>query len=103
MDKGVSYMQCSVAVVWRLYFNCISLLGSCAELWTQFPNLGYIAQDGRYSNEEAKKLFIKAEQIRWGGGSEYSLDLKNKLALAVFSSPLAFIFQISASHQIILV
>lgn len=64
MGKGVSYMQWSVAVVWRLYFNCISLLGSCAELWTQFPNLGYIAQDGRDSNEEAKKLFIKAEQIQ---------------------------------------
>lgn len=68
----------------------------------QFPNLGYIAQDRRDSNEEAKKLFIKAEQIQ-GKKCEYSLDLKNKLALAVFSSPLAFIFQNSASHQIILV
>jgi len=34
---------------------------------------------------------------------EYSLDLKNKLALAVFPSPLAFIFQNSASHQVMLV
>lgn len=49
-----------------------------------------------------KNLFIKAEQIQGEGwDSEYSFDLKNKLALAVFLSPLAFIFQNSASRQII--
>lgn len=53
--------------------------------------------------KKPRSYSLKLSKYGGGGESEYSLDLKNKLALAVFSSPLAFIFQISASHQIILV